>query len=93
VMPRDRLTEVVRQLTGIGGGRPTGFGAERVLSLPDGVARGLRNYLGETEPQLETMPHEAMPMVIGDLCPECGAASMVNEEGCRKCYSCGFSEC
>ncbi|MCH8875734.1 MAG: adenosylcobalamin-dependent ribonucleoside-diphosphate reductase [Chloroflexi bacterium] len=93
VMPRDRLTEVVRQLTGIGGGRPTGFGAERVLSLPDGVARGLRNYLGETVPQLETMPHEAMPMVIGDLCPECGAASMVNEEGCRKCYSCGFSEC
>ena len=93
VMPRDRLTEVVRQLTGIGGGRPTGFGAERVLSLPDGVARGLGHYLGETEPQLETMPHEAMPMVIGDLCPECGAASMVNEEGCRKCYSCGFSEC
>ena len=93
VMPRDRLTEVVRQLTGIGGGRPTGFGAERVLSLPDGVARGLGHYLGESEPQLETMPHEAMPMVIGDLCPECGAASMVNEEGCRKCYSCGFSEC
>ena len=93
VMPRDRLTEVVRQLTGIGGGRPTGFGAERVLSLPDGVARGLGYYLGETEPQRETMPYEGMPMVIGDLCPECGAASMVNEEGCRKCYSCGFSEC
>lgn len=30
---------------------------------------------------------------IGDLCPECGEASMVNEEGCRKCYSCGYSEC
>jgi ribonucleoside-diphosphate reductase alpha chain len=30
---------------------------------------------------------------IGDLCPECGQASVVNEEGCRKCYSCGFSEC
>ena len=28
-----------------------------------------------------------------DLCPECGEASVVNEEGCRKCYSCGFSEC
>jgi ribonucleoside-diphosphate reductase alpha chain len=30
---------------------------------------------------------------LGDLCPECGAAALVNEEGCRKCYNCGFSEC
>ena len=30
---------------------------------------------------------------IGELCPECGEASLVNEEGCRKCYGCGYSEC
>jgi ribonucleoside-diphosphate reductase alpha chain len=30
---------------------------------------------------------------IGDLCPECGEAAVINEEGCRKCYACGFSEC
>jgi ribonucleoside-diphosphate reductase alpha chain len=30
---------------------------------------------------------------VGDLCPECGQAAVVNEEGCRKCYACGFSEC
>jgi len=30
---------------------------------------------------------------FGDLCPECGQAAVVNEEGCRKCYACGFSEC
>ncbi len=30
---------------------------------------------------------------IGDLCPECGEAAVVNEEGCRKCYACSFSEC
>lgn len=30
---------------------------------------------------------------IGELCPECGQATLVNEEGCRKCYSCGYSEC
>ena len=93
VMPRERLEEVVRQLSGIGGGRPTGFGTERVLSLPDGVARGLAHYLGETKERVDTDESEMIPMVIGDLCPDCGAASMVNEEGCRKCYSCGFSEC
>jgi ribonucleoside-diphosphate reductase alpha chain len=32
-------------------------------------------------------------MRIGDLCPECGEAAVVNEEGCRKCYACGYSEC
>jgi ribonucleoside-diphosphate reductase alpha chain len=30
---------------------------------------------------------------IGDLCPDCGEAAVVNEEGCRKCYACGYSEC
>jgi ribonucleoside-diphosphate reductase alpha chain len=35
----------------------------------------------------------AAKMKIGDLCPECGEAAVVNEEGCRKCYACGFSEC
>jgi ribonucleoside-diphosphate reductase alpha chain len=44
-----------------------------------------------------TAQHEIatqLPMMkIGDLCPECGEAAVVNEEGCRKCYACGFSEC
>lgn len=28
-----------------------------------------------------------------DLCPECGSVSFVMEEGCKKCYSCGYSMC
>ncbi len=38
------------------------------------------------------MPEQPM-LQIGDLCPECGEAALVNEEGCRKCYACGYSEC
>ena len=30
---------------------------------------------------------------VGELCPECGQATLINEEGCRKCYTCGHSEC
>ncbi len=30
---------------------------------------------------------------FGDICPDCGNASVINEEGCRKCYDCGYSEC
>ncbi len=28
-----------------------------------------------------------------DLCPACGDATLVYEEGCAKCYSCGHAEC
>lgn len=30
---------------------------------------------------------------IADLCPECGQASFVFAEGCKKCHSCGYSAC
>ncbi|NCP87028.1 MAG: ribonucleoside reductase class II [Anaerolineae bacterium CG_4_9_14_3_um_filter_57_17] len=108
VAPIDRLTEVVRQLMGIGGGRSLGFGPNRVRSLPDGVGQVLDDYVrqwrGESLPVLtvksngngahpEPQPSAQPMMKIGDLCPECGEAAVVNEEGCRKCYACGFSEC
>ncbi len=28
-----------------------------------------------------------------DICPECGTAAFAYEEGCKKCYSCGYSAC
>lgn len=90
--PTERLKEIVDQLSGIGGGRSLGFGARRVRSLPDGIAQALAEDLG----QVRTEPSESkqIPLFkIGDLCPECGQASFVNEEGCRKCYACGYSEC
>ena len=113
VPPRERLKEIWRQLSGIGGGRSLGFGPNRVRSLPDGVAQALAEYLEGTDADQE---HEGgngynlrseraligfhedgtvelSGSKIGDLCPECGQASVVNEEGCRKCYSCGYSEC
>jgi ribonucleoside-diphosphate reductase alpha chain len=103
VAPVERMHEIVRQLIGIGGGRSLGFGINRVRSLPDGIGQVLDNYLHEKDGHVveEVKPsgngngHEthAPVMKIGDICPECGEAAVVNEEGCRKCYACGFSEC
>ena len=112
----DRLREIVRQLTGIGGGRSLGMGPNRVRSLPDGIGQVLDMYLREKsgsstvteektngnggighkieeESEAAFRPEGGQPMKIGDLCPECGEAAVVNEEGCRKCYACGYSEC
>ncbi len=48
-------------------------------------------------PQVDSSGHDDLAdqpfLKIGDLCPECGQAAVINEEGCRKCYACGFSEC
>ncbi|MFQ6100595.1 MAG: adenosylcobalamin-dependent ribonucleoside-diphosphate reductase [Anaerolineae bacterium] len=89
-----RLKQVIRQLKGIGGGRPLGFGRDRVRSLPDGVAQVLAEHLGMVEPPGERKEAEQLSLFpTGDLCPECGHAALVNEEGCRRCYACGYSEC
>jgi len=115
VEPSERMEEAANQLSGIGGGRPLGFGPNRVRSLPDGVAQILEEYLRQRTVRLmqnqgvshqdefndldESRSHSSpnladQPLLkIGDLCPECGVAAVVNEEGCRKCYACGYSEC
>ena len=124
IPPRERMAEVVRQLSGIGGGRSLGFGPDRVRSLPDGVGQVLDEYLtGRTThhvdesgeklenyqpaeqviPDLLTVSVDQNPQIsesarqmalkTSELCPDCGEATMVNEEGCRKCYNCGYSEC
>jgi len=106
VTQRNRLREIVRQLSGIGGVRSIGFGPHRVSSLPDGIAQVLQEYLDESEEAARLAGDSEAPAPppgqlalqlrthpLGDLCPECGAGTLVNEEGCRKCYSCGFSEC
>ena len=35
----------------------------------------------------------AAEAVRANLCPSCGSTSLVYEEGCKKCYACGHSEC
>ena len=48
-----------------------------------------------TEPKITPSQKNLQPALlkIGDLCPDCGQATLVMEEGCCKCHSCGYSEC
>ena len=82
-----------------------GFGPDRVRSLPDAVAQVLGTHLGLTHTRMvsQTAPMESSIGVAtatleeerrtGDLCPSCGQATFVYEEGCQKCHYCGHSEC
>lgn len=150
VPQRERMREIVSELSGIGGARSVGFGENRVRSLPDAVAKVLAKHSqfrvnGKVEDRITTpvaadapvqeasngngnghtavaqanflhkvdqpesqgeqlalagapVPVEAVQMQhsstnLYDICPECGAASFAYEEGCKKCYGCGYSEC
>ena len=145
---RERIKQVIGQLSGIGGARAVGFGVNRVRSLPDALAKVLGQHFGfkvngrvvDTQQHLESKDEEVVAngangnghaiqavhtpsggdtiegismmqqMSISpsgatavsvvseerkmfDICPECGGASLAHEEGCKKCYGCGYSEC
>ncbi|MCL4397973.1 vitamin B12-dependent ribonucleotide reductase [Patescibacteria group bacterium] len=106
---RERAREIVNQLHGIGGGSAVGFGPNRVRSLPDAVAKAISMHFGlsgqidianlklDAEAQRAKAEDPTLsPKYLSakrDLCPSCGAAAFVFEEGCSKCYACGYSKC
>ena len=135
ISPSERIRQVARQLSGIGGSRHVGFGENRVKSLPDAIAKVITDHLtqlaqhsetnghaektnGHTEPAAVVADEKELPPAIVspgqqplytktnptsapahvggkefDLCPSCGDHTLAHEEGCKKCYGCGYSEC
>jgi ribonucleoside-diphosphate reductase alpha chain len=124
VPARERVREIISELAGIGGARSIGFGHNRILSLPDAIAKVLAKHNdfkvnGKIEDKSLTNGHaskeanelftepvpnqlaipetgvlaEASTTNLFDICPECGAGTFAYEEGCKKCYGCGYSEC
>ena len=101
----ERLREVIDQLEHIGGSRFSGFGPERVRSMPDGIARALSRWLETVignEANLSLQPAEDVisrngnlhqVATTGDFCPRCRQASLITQQGCLRCRECGYKEC
>ncbi len=97
-----KLKMIVEQLSGIGGSSSVGFGPQKVRSLPDAVAKLIENYLKEKQGKNpnEIILSEKQQSIFSlpiennhaNICPECGNATLVYEEGCEKC-PCGYSKC
>jgi ribonucleoside-diphosphate reductase alpha chain len=66
--------------------------AERGLELPAAPAPAVQPALPLSEPHPGREEPGAMGPV-GDICPQCGEATLLEQEGCRTCYNCGYSEC
>jgi ribonucleoside-diphosphate reductase alpha chain len=97
VSPDERLRLIASQLTGIGGARSMGFGKTRVRSMPDAVGMALEDVLKGAEAiaaEDSSAPElDLRPAFHADLCPSCGEAAFIHEEGCHHCTSCGHSQC
>ena len=74
---------------------------ERYLDEKEGVQEELLPNLAPTSGSVTSQPVAAPRPAQGHLgdeaflgsCPSCGASQLAFEEGCMKCYVCGFSEC
>ncbi len=58
------------------------------------IASASESIQTETAPKIQERDEDGDVYREGlDLCPECGAAALVAEEGCKHCESCGYSRC
>ena len=80
--------QVIRQLLDISCHAHSGFGANRIHSCADAVAKAIQIHLSSNGTSLKL---EKRSLTKG-ACPECGGRLM-HEGGCTVCRSCGFSEC
>lgn len=64
ISSEERLQLIATQMRGIGGSRSIGFGAERVLSLPDAVAQALITHLEHGLSNVPS-PHATAPAANG----------------------------
>ncbi|MEN7982365.1 MAG: adenosylcobalamin-dependent ribonucleoside-diphosphate reductase [Nanoarchaeota archaeon] len=94
------IKEIIKQLKGISGATQTGFGPNKIGSLPDAIAYGLQDAYTQLNQTIFTTKESKEIIQIkkqeisknsGNFCPDCGRMLM-NVEGCQKC-TCGFSRC
>jgi len=100
---KEKLERVIEQLESIGGAKTLGFGDSKIRSLPDAVAKVLIRHFAtqavqeavgeQTQTVVPVVAEPAERKSNFDICPKCGDASFAYEEGCKKCYSCAYSEC
>jgi ribonucleoside-diphosphate reductase alpha chain len=107
VPPMERLRDIAGHLEGIGGSDSVGFGRAQIKSMPDAVGKSLSIIADEldtrkgkvtaaAEPEEkvdESKPVRKSKKAAADICPSCGGATYIREEGCKHCTSCGHSAC
>jgi ribonucleoside-diphosphate reductase alpha chain len=68
----------------------------QLLSIPDAIAKALElltlNHVVK-ESEVPLQPAAPRQVAQGGTCPDCNESSLIFENGCYKCTSCGYSKC
>ena len=73
-------------------GQPSMFGAPSAKELGLPTAVPVERFDQDVEVPVPVSDANMAQQVSADLCPDC-FGPLAHEEGCQKCYSCGFSKC
>jgi ribonucleoside-diphosphate reductase alpha chain len=91
-------SDIAKQLRGINSDKPVYHNQRLIRSAPDAIAWVLDQVSNKTISSADvqhSFQESVEPILIseGAVCPDCDSDSLVREEGCMKCYSCGYSLC
>jgi ribonucleoside-diphosphate reductase alpha chain len=91
--------DIAKQLRGINSDKPVYHKGRLIRSAPDAIAWVL-DQVSDKTPSSTDLQHSFQESVepiflpeVSNRCPDCDSEPMVMEEGCMKCYSCGYSAC
>ena len=72
-------------------------GVHATNGISNGIANGHADHIDHEEvpetPAIAANQLQLQERESYDICPDCGVMALAYEEGCKKCYSCGYSEC
>ena len=91
-------SDIAKQLRGINSDKPVYHNQRLIRAAPDAIAWVLDQVSNKTKSSADVQHNfqeSVEPILIseGTVCPDCDSDSLVREEGCMKCYSCGYSLC
>ncbi|MEF8873257.1 MAG: vitamin B12-dependent ribonucleotide reductase [Candidatus Thermoplasmatota archaeon] len=97
------IDEIIEQLEGIRSPEIAFEQGEKILSIPDAMAKALKWHkegrkiteqaqLPTDGEELDSAVKEMVSKGMNPACPECGSMLTLTE-GCRTCPNCGYSQC
>ncbi len=94
------INRIIKTLKGIKGGNSIWFNGIQIFSVPDGVAKGIELTLKNKNPEKETTTLHGVLSNSADItdgtavtCPSCLQKTLIFENGCFICKSCGYTKC
>jgi len=87
------IKSVISTLKGIKGKYVSWDEGVQLQSIPDAIAKALELLTLNHVVKESGFPTEGNPKSLGGTCPDCHENTLVFENGCYHCGSCGYSKC